>query len=279
MRRNKKKRSKPETKIVLLGKKASKSVERLAALTEWMLYLIGAALVGLFGYLQIRGENFQKLATPSAAKTVFHLAMFLYFTSWMFGSRHDLKDQKEVYLLAPNRGVPPFLGVTICVMIGVVFAVLCRVETEPQFVGILALMLLLNVGGWMYLRRQLVDGMIEESMRAYEQNNDYLSFEKLKLVKELMAGKWQWYRFGFGTIAIAVLGFALYPGNAETLAKVVPDASADLLRSAGILAFVVAFEGIMWYMRIRTRMGRELLEDFEEEYELSKKPGHLKPKE
>ncbi len=149
-----------------------------------------------------------------------------------------------------SAGLPrkrPLLATIIAaIVISGVFAILCNVTTYNQFLVVLAAFLGINIISWQVYNKYAAEPL--DSVAS----QDPVSAAKVHFVHRHNNGKWQWMRFIVGGLGIGALCLLLLIKNGFHLSSAL-NVSPELLRSFGILAWVLLMEIWMWYARIRLK--------------------------
>jgi hypothetical protein len=243
-------------------------VMRLARGARWLINSGAAALALLFGWLKLQGVDFAPIAKELPADVIFKLSLALYYACWVAGVQSDTSDQELVYVTAPDEGKTPFGAVTSAALIGVVFGVLCYVDSYSQFTIFLGVFFVINIISWQYLIKWLLPPIVEKSKEYYHWMGNYAGLEQLSLVYDnYLSGNWQWARFAAGGIVIMIMALMAFSDANVIAAEQLSGFSADLLISLSILLFVLVMETWIWIMRIRLKSGLRLLDDVAKGYQ------------
>lgn len=234
--------------------------------------VLAAALTMGFGWLKFRGVDVVGVLQPVPADFILKLAMAVYFASWVSGAVSDVSDLEFVLIKAPSPMHVKVGGTILAVLTALAFAALCLAETAPAFSTALSTLLGVNIVGWFYITMVVVPVAHSASADHYRQRGDLLRLEQLNLVcKWYLSGLWQLARLLFGLlVAIAMLALTY---NWSYLQSIQPSLSAhgEILAAGLFLAYVLGFEGWIWFMRMRVKGGLRLLQNIEQSYELCKR--------
>jgi hypothetical protein len=184
------------------------------------------------------------LGLPSTA--VLHFTLALYFFSWCFGTKSDLKALRNIFTKSPLKNIREALAAVV-VLVGVFF-VLCLVKHPATLVFVL-------LGFWstdflfvFFIHRTKVKKGETDARLIYK--DDVLLNIKLNAVVHQNIGSWRWERFGFGFGYIGFLIVLVYT-RLDTLIGAKIGAQATMVFSIAFLVFVVIAEAWMWEQRFR----------------------------
>ena len=152
---------------------------------------------------------------------------------------------------APHEGALALRDIGVAVGIAAGFVILCWVRNSyRRFAAALAGFCLLNIVSWRYLVR-LLEAPIRDSYAQYRRDASYIELEKLKIVRDYITDRWQWWRFAAGSLMVVL--------NVLAWLDVKPGYAAP-----SIFAFVIIVESWIWFMRLRGKFALRLLDDFGE---------------
>lgn len=241
---------------------------RMTRLTRTLVRSLAATLAFAFAWLKLNGFPLPRLDTDLAATFFLRLALVIYYLAWLFGVLLDIQDEETVLAEAPHRGRLPVAAFGLCILITVVFGVLCWVKSYQEFMITLTVFWLVNLIAWRYLVIKLTRSAIEASRARYEAVQAYFHVERLRHLDAYLHGRWQWYRFASGLVVMCALSVVVLGDFAPQLANRLPRLSPDSLISLAILIFVVVFEGWIWGFRVKRRTGIGALDALEYSYRL-----------
>ncbi len=246
-----------------------------ARLARMMRFIVRAGFIVLpffFAWLKLRNlsltEIMQVTENASAADIVWKSALIIYFFAWVWGASLDIDLQELVYLEVPNKGHIPLEGLGLALTIIALGAVLLWADTYLSFVSALAVFTVLDHVGWRYLVNFLRPA-IEKSQRAYEKEHDYLGLEQLLAVENQICGGWKWWRGGMGLLFIAgmLTMAAVYPPNATFEYRTLR-LSWGFVQACSIFVWVIGMELWHWFVRLKTHVIVNALEDLKSHYQL-----------
>ena len=213
-------------------------------------------LIREHGFAELPQALKHAITNPALSTVLWRTALVIYFLSWVLGGDSDTEMQADVYLTAPHGGRLTRHDVGAIVALALGFGVLCYVSSKDYRWSALALtgFWALNVLVWRYMVGVL-KGSIQHSYMSYGRAAAYIDMEKVRVVERYIDGSWQWWRFGVG----AVLALAM---DALVFFVDVPEGYAH----GSILFFVVVVEAWIWWMRSRTKVSLNVLEDLSERY-------------
>jgi hypothetical protein len=235
------------------------SVDHLANVGHYVVWIISTILVLLFAWVQLNGAPFIEAAKNASPEFLVTTALVIYYACWFFGATFDINAQKNAYVIDPNEN--RFLKETIGVGLLFLLATLALVAASTDihyFAVALAIFVLANFFGGRFIRFR-VRGAIETSRRKLLAVKNHFRAEELRLVEDYMFGVWQDRRFflmlAFVCAIIAVsfndqirVGFAnllFYLGAPIPATKIIA-----LLPSSLILFYVLVAESWIWFKRL-----------------------------
>jgi hypothetical protein len=213
-------------------------------------------LIREHGFLELPQVLQHAITNPALSTVLWRTALVIYFLSWMLGGESDTEMQADVYLTAPHGGRLTKLDIGAIVGLAVGFGILCYVSSKDYRWAAVALtgFWAFNVLVWRYMVGVL-KGSIHQSYVNYGRSRRYIDMEKVRVAERYIDGNWQWWRFGVG----AVLALAM---DALVFFVDLPEGYAH----GSILFFVVVVEAWIWWMRSRTKVSLNVLEDLSERY-------------
>lgn len=253
-----------------LAKEKNQLIKMLSLTRIWISILSGG-LVLIFGWLKLKGVSIIPLTTDSAARFLLSGSMVLYYFSWVFGASWDAKDQALVYLTAPNKGRIPIMAMGLMVILTVVFAILCWVDTYKKFAMVLGVFWFVNLIAWQFLVRKLSRRTIAISSAILLNSGHHMELAKLNIIREYIDGSWEWWRFivgGLFILCINILANTDIPHYIKAATNVLSD---EFVMVFSIALFIAIVELWMWLMRIKRRISLGILDDLNDEYDLQPK--------
>lgn len=211
---------------------------------------MGAILVLLFGFLELKGIELTPIFSNITAELVLKLSLFLFYILWFFGPIIDLNNQELILNDAPNNGKLTKEALLLILLIGITFGVLCWVNSFQKFTIVLSCFWLINFGSWFYLVKRILKNPIQSSRSHYLETNDFENYEQLELVEHFISGKWQVLRFSVGVFLLIVLNLLSYTRLSDYIAVSLNLISKDIILAYSALFFVLFTEIWMWYKRI-----------------------------
>ena len=241
-------------------------LSRMVRRFRTLIRILAASLAIAFAWLKLRGVDFPRLESQAAATILLRASLVFWYFSWLAAVLLDTRDEEDVLHRAPRGGRLPRVGLALCLVITVLFGLLCAVSTFEQFAVFLAAYWLINVVGWVYLISALLGPAMRASREYYDDIEDLFLVEQVRQLQRFLEGHWQWWRFGTGILAIAGINFVVFSKQGATLASHVEQLSEASLISLSILLFVVLFEIWVWVPRIRRWLAIRYLGQLREKY-------------
>jgi hypothetical protein len=143
-----------------------------------------------------------RLETELAATWLLRSALIVYYLALLGGVLLDTKDAEAVLSEAPNEGRFPLVGVGNCVLIALLFGLLCWVDSYKQFAIALAAYWIANMASWKYFVAFLEPAM-KRATDVYQLDEEYLLVERVRQMQTFFTSSWHWWRFGLGAVGIA----------------------------------------------------------------------------
>ena len=228
---------------------------------------ISAAILALFfTWLQFDLSLFKPFFTDESASLLFKLSLVLYYFSWIFGANADLRDEDYTLNVYPNNNKIPKNAFGVLAFLVLIFALLCLVNTERQFIILLTGFLIFNILSWLYLVRFAKKTL--DTNR--EQSRDKFDFEYHKVLENYLMGRWQWYRFIYAIMLIAFLNYIIFSDLHLVIANKL-NFSSQFVVSIGFLFYVLTFEIWVWIKRIERIMSFRVYDKLDDIYELNLK--------
>jgi hypothetical protein len=245
-------------------------LSRMARKIRSFVRILAAMLALIFGWLKLQGVPLPRLESDGVALLLLRLALVIYYFAWLSGVLFDTRVEEEVLYAAPQKGKIPPIAYGICVLVVVVFGVLCWVKNYPQFIVVLTFFWVVDILGWRYyLVARLIQPAMQESLETYKAEGAYFLVEQARQLEAYIAGSWKWARFWAGLGFIGVLAVLAFTRGAEIVAQRAGFLSASALLSLGILLWVLSMEGWIWYHRLRSTFVIRYLEEMKTRYRLA----------
>jgi hypothetical protein len=206
------------------------------------------------------------------------VALGIYYFSWIFACRFDLKIQESVYLIDPNKGALPksFFWLTPLFLLAA-GALLWAADHDTYLAIFLSLFFIVDTVVWVFTRRWSLP-VAAATKHHYVSNPERCYYvERIEVVEELMCGQYQIYRHAalFMLIVafdIMILSDAARIYVADVIHIVVPQLSVraitERLPATLLLLYVLACELSMWFMRVRAQFTLHVLEHLQAKYRL-----------
>jgi hypothetical protein len=252
-----------------------RQVQGLGRNVRRAIWLIGAVLALIFGWLQFRDIPMASLIERTEPDLLLRLTLALYYSCWVFGTTFDTNIQTAVYVRDPNRGLIPKSAYLLLAGFGVVAGILMWAsKSEAYFAIVLTLFVAFNIVGFIYILSH-VQPMMAASKEQYESKRDYFGLEQLDLVITYMTGPWQRLRFVVMIVLAIGMNVIVFWDDgrafvANLLVVFVPPTDAAmmdrLIPSLSFLVFVLVAEGWIWIQRVRVRTAIDLIESLSEKY-------------
>lgn len=223
------------------------------------------------------------METYTTPLLLWHVALSLYYISWIFGSNFDVDVQEEVYYEMPKGGQVPFHGFfTIVALVGAAILLGWSAGDIQRFAIAIDIFIIVDHAAWQYLI-WLLKPVIRTSRRTYKERQDYFSLEELRVVTHQIQGKWKWWRFiGTMPIVIVIHAFAFSSTIQSYMARItvalvqkLPGAphlsdgeATAFLSGMLVFLFVLIAEIWSWALRVRTLMYVKCLDDLSVRYVL-----------
>jgi hypothetical protein len=249
------------------------ALSRMARRIRTLVRVLAGGLALIFGWLKLRGVPFPRLESDAVAHLLLRSALVIYYFAWLAGVVFDTRVEEEVLYAAPQKGKIPPIAVGICILVVVVFGLLCWVDTYRQFIVLLAFFWVVDILGWRYyLVAHLIRPAMQESLDTYKAEGAYFLVEQARQLDAYITGSWKWARFGVGLGFIGVLAVLAFTRGAEIVAQRANFLSVSSLLSLGILLWVLCMEGWIWYHRLRSTFIIRYLEEMKARYRLAEPP-------
>ncbi|MCP9626674.1 hypothetical protein NML43_06200 [Rhodopseudomonas palustris] len=237
-------------------------------------------LAVVFTVLQFRGISVEPVMTSAASQVIWRAALIAYFWCWRFGCIRDTDIQELVYVSMPNRGQWPLRSYGIVVLLIAVAIALVATEGNIIWFSIaLTVFFVVDHVGWRHLVKVLAK-QGKDSADAYTRQGELFDLERLRIVRAQIQGSWKWWRLSLGMmIILAIDATAFLPAFRSLLVTQIrilkPSMSisdAELfLYSMLVLVFVVTMEGWHYWIRLRTWISLDCIDDLSERYDLRRR--------
>ncbi|TWB04527.1 hypothetical protein [Bradyrhizobium stylosanthis] len=235
-----------------------------------------------FTALQVRDVTVVPVITGTASEVIWRGALIAYFWCWRFGCIRDTDIQELAYVSMPNKGQWPFRSYGIVGLLIAVAVVLVATQGSVFWFSIaLTSFFILDHLGWRHLVAVLADEG-EKSGTAFREKREYFALEKLRLVRQQIQGNWKWWRLGAGAMIVVIIdAFAFVPAfrslvTAQVVAQKIglpPGEAETFVYSVLVLSFVVVMEVWHYWIRLKTWISLDCLDELGESYILRRKPG------
>ena len=250
--------------------KQDKNIEIMANQLRILVGVIAFLLLLLFGWLSLQDTLFILFNSNQSAEIVFKFAITIYFVSWLHGPQFDLKDMKYFILVAPEKGKLPMMAVSIIIMAGVLFALLCISRDIKVFSLLLLVFRSIDRFGNIYLSKKY-EPALDSSIEIFKKQNDFIEVLICEAVRGIARSKQISNRYIFSlTLIILMIIFAFTNLNIKISALIRLD-DPELLFSLTVLFYVIVHEIWTWYVRLNRHQYIQSLVKINEEYYLYKK--------
>lgn len=204
-------------------------------------------------------------------------ALFLLYTSWVFGAKFDVDIEEKAYVRDDRKGELDWRALGVIVLLTLTLIGFFWLHSMERLfgVGLLALAAV-NILTWKTVCTRIA-GPIDQSMRAFTEQGDYFAAEKLKVVSGYMRGAWQKTRFTVMLLSALVLiavTNAIHAFDLATLAGAWQLAGLSagklvaLVPAMVFLAYVAITEGWIWIRRQRAAVSIETIERLGHAYQM-----------
>ena len=234
-------------------------IRSIAAFSRWLIKILSGVLAIVFTWLKLKGISVSPFMNDVFSRTLFQVSIWLYFICWIYGNLIDNKYQEMTFKKAPNQGRFPLKGIFFGVVLMLVFGILCWVDDFKTFSFVLLGFWIINFFAWRYFKNEVQDSL-DETEKIYREKLDIYGLVKFYTVKEYIAGRWQYWRFGIGAIVLIFICLIYFRKIEIGIASLVGLPNATLLPSLTIFLFVLIFEMWIWYFRIKSIVGIKLVE-------------------
>ncbi len=221
---------------------------------------LGFLLFLVFSWLKLKGVPIGETVGSISGQIFLKLSLIIYYFSWVYGAINDTNDQELVLCKAPNQGNFPWQGLILCIIIALVFGLLCFVQSSKHFSVILGCFQVVTVLSWLYFTKKIMKPAINRSQEKYDSEGNQSNALKLEIVWEYLTGQWQWYRFLYGgllVILIIVMSFSKLPQFLSSIYSPIPP---DTYLSLTIFFYVLTFEGWIWIKRVNSKISQNTVD-------------------
>ncbi len=260
------------------GQNAMTKVARtIRTLIKW----VAAALVVLFGYLQLKDIQIEGFVDKLNPDILRRITLFIYYSCWVAGATFDTNIMEDVHYVEPDRARLPANAIILIVAFGAVTALLLWFAGDDKgFAILLDIFFVYNIFGIVYINNYLKP-ISEASRNAYLHGHKYVSLIQLTIVSQYLRGAWQWHRFLAGALILIALNVVCFSTTssrflAEFITHRLPVLGAvtvfQLLPSVLLLVFVGVIEAWIWYKRLVTALSLSVVDRLGRSYVISPMP-------
>ncbi|MCX6230366.1 MAG: hypothetical protein NTZ33_02370 [Bacteroidetes bacterium] len=232
--------------------------------TKTFIRITGVILTFNFVWLEFHELPLIPLFTNTFSSVFFKIILALFFASWIAGTSKDLEDEESALLVAPNKGKLTMLAIGTIVILGVLFAWLCKANTYSEFAIALSVFYIFNIISWYYLKL-FVKESINESIKKYEEVNDIYGLKKIKTIEDFLLGKWQVKRFAYGFIFLVILNILAFTNYSQNISTLIDIPSTQFIIVLSFFMYLGEMEIWIWLKRIKRDITFELIEEFKVE--------------
>ena len=233
--------------------------------------IIATLLATFFTFLKFRGISFDPLFSEFSTQIILQIALAIYFFAWIFGTIFDLNLQENAFVNSPSKGKLTLSALGFMVYLGAVFGLLCWVDSLQKFTIILTVFFISGILGWLYIIKVVTKKLKEDSIRIYEEEENFVKLEQLELIKHFMEANWQRLRFTLGVIYLVILIIFNFTTIPVYLSKILKISSPESIIAYGILLFVIWTEAWIWFKRIQVNSSKQTIKMLDEKYDLWEK--------
>jgi hypothetical protein len=233
--------------------------------------IIAWLLGGSFTFLKLHGMPVPSLNTAGTSTIFLQLSLIIYYFSWWFGPSGDTRFQEKVLVVSPNKGKMPVEAIGMVVLLAILFAVLCLLDTHKKFGVFLLLFWLINYATWRYLVKKILGPNLDKSEEIYTKYEEYYLSVKLNVVRDYIDGSWQWVRFNVGVILLLAINIIYQFDLSTNILKNSQLFSVESLNSFLVLFFVLIVELWIWIYRIKTKIAFEFIDSVASNYMITPK--------
>jgi hypothetical protein len=255
---------------------ARKRLQRVFWWARQAVWAVATILAFAFLWLQWKDYLEGGLVDKVSKVVVIKLALGIYYFSWIFACRFDLKIQESVYIIDPNKGALPksFFLLTPLFLVGAAL-LLWAADHETYLPYFITTFFAIDTVLWIYTRKWAIP--IAEATRRHHSSNPerYFYIAQIDVVEELMCGKYQIYRhIALFALIAAFDMIALFDTPKEFISLLIHAVNSDisersmseLLPAAFLLGYVLACELSMWFMRARALLSLKIIDRLHMKY-------------
>lgn len=256
---------KPDGSVVSL----ERSVLKLIALC------IAAITFGVFG-LSFSGLLGEIRPDDVSARRIAIVAWVIYFSAWSAGSVADALEQARSYWYVPRPKLPFMAAFFIVIISGLLYACfIVDFETLPK---VLFVLWFVDYLSWVYMAAVIVRPSAEESVDDMKRAKDHYAEERVRITEYRVLGNWKIWRFIVGlALILAMYHSGLIWEGLRGLAPFLPSATDTFVSSITFLVFVLAVEVPIWFVRLKSDIRYDYLEDLQLYYELAPFKDNIPP--
>lgn len=245
----------------------SAAVGRLARATRRVVKAVAVLLPVVIGGLSLKDVTLAsvvEVVTRSNA-VIWRATIVAYFVSLIFGAYSDIDDQERVFRGVADGGRLPIGGGAFILLLALTGGFLAYSPTFEIFAAALATFWLTFALGWKYMVSRITKPLIASSRDFYANAENHAGLERLRVVEEFVAGRWQVARFAAGgAFVLALIGLAVASYLGVNDIPVAGRIDWETMKSLAMLVFVLAVEAWIWAKRIKMKsllMGLDQLSD------------------
>ena len=254
--------------------------------TKFMIHIVSGGLVLVFGYLEFKDLNPQKILIPSAADVIWKAILVIYYWCWVFGVHFDTNYQELAYVKFPGKGKWPGKAVAALVLFAGMAAALFLAQGDIVYFSItLTVFFIVDHAAWYWVVRKVMEEATVESKTQYKKESAHYEIQIADTVYQQIMGNWKDQRFYAGGILICMIDlFALSGTVRNTITAGIsnfvtwlsPAEISTMTYIMLVLLFVAVMEIWHWARRLVTLVSVLTLERLEKNYRLvpaGKRPG------
>ncbi len=252
-------------------------VDWVLQLAWWAAGAIAFILAASFLWLQWKNYVNHAVFNSINKTMLIQFALSVYYVSWLFAVRFDLKAQKSVYRVDPKQGRLPWSFFVLTPAFLLVAWFLLWASAHEKYLAIfLSLFFLVDCALWVGMRAW--SHPVADATREYRgaRPNPYFQIEEINVVDHMMNGQYQIYRHiallvliaAFDTLSFSKEWRAYVSGYIGELLGLSQWSIDDKLTAIVLLIYVLACEGSMWFMRARAAISLHILRDLKSRFSL-----------
>lgn len=223
-------------------------------------------LILFFSWLQLDKSFLIPFIVDTLSNNFIKTSLILYFTSWVFGLKYDLKDEDYAMVVAPSNDKHKPLHFILIIILILIFTFLCLAKNHESFIIILNIFTLYNFLTWRIL--------INIFNPAFEEEKSVLSgkfaYENHKVIVKYLKGNWQWYRYGFSLFILILLTILIFSNLKNILASSL-NINPSVFVSICIFVYILVFEFWIWIKRLERYYTFKVFNQLKESYKLTLK--------